>query len=422
MSSLTNLGLGLAVARAVTPREFGLFSIVFSSYLIALGISRAFSTDPLVVRFSSTKHDVWRPAVAQATGTALGLGMVFATVALVVTSYSTVAGAPFLILGLSMPGLMVQDSYRAAFFAGSKAEKAFWNDLLRLLLLILGVLVLAQRSSLGLSSMLIAWGVAGTIASFAAAFQMGIWPKVRHSTMWIRNHRDLGPRYAGEFALGAGGSQLSIFGVGAVAGLPAAGAIRGAQILLGAITVVFQGISSTQTPEAVKLARKDIGALRDRTRRLSFGLAGAAMLWTSLMLLIPDSAGIQLMGSNWSGSSALLLPIGTAMVGAGVIAGTVIGLRGMGAATNSIRAQALAAPCTLALTVGGARVSGAIGAATGMATASILAGMIWWRQLRLAYKAHERDTPSMRPADTQNTSSTTKVPLGKRRIRRKPYQ
>ena len=50
VSSLTNFALGLLVARSVGPAELGSFALVFNTYLIALCLTRVFSTDPLLIR------------------------------------------------------------------------------------------------------------------------------------------------------------------------------------------------------------------------------------------------------------------------------------------------------------------------------------------------------------------------------------
>ena len=52
LSSGTNFALGIVIARMVSLREFGVFTLVYATYQIALGIARALVSEPLVVRFS----------------------------------------------------------------------------------------------------------------------------------------------------------------------------------------------------------------------------------------------------------------------------------------------------------------------------------------------------------------------------------
>ncbi len=399
ISSLTNFGLGIAVARSVSPYEFGVFTIVFSAYLVALNLSRAFSTDPLIVRFTASNPGAWRSAVSDASGTALLISGAFAGASLVVAVAVSSMRVPFLVLALCLPGLLLQDAYRSSFFAEGKAHKAFWNDLVWLVLLLTGVSISFLSLASSLYPFLIAWGLGGSIAAVCGGAQMGIWPSCRSARKWLSTHKDLGPRYAGEFLLGAGGSQLSLLGVGALAGLRTAGALRAAQLLLGGITMIFQGVSLTQTPEAVKLARKDASLLRRRAAILSASLALAAALWTLMIYLIPSSIGENLMGSNWSGARSVILPVGAAMSSAGIVAGAVICMRALGAARHSLRAQLTSAPCMLLITLIGAMAFSALGAAVGMAIGSMIAAFVWWSQLGRALAGRKKSEAVARGSD-----------------------
>ena len=55
MSSLTNFGVGIYVARSLGIQEFGAFSLAFATYLIVLAASRGLATDALAVRFSGVE-------------------------------------------------------------------------------------------------------------------------------------------------------------------------------------------------------------------------------------------------------------------------------------------------------------------------------------------------------------------------------
>jgi hypothetical protein len=91
--------------------------------------SRGLATDPLLVRFSTTDVPTWRRAVANCTGTAAAVGL--ATGACVLLAAALLGGATrqaFLALGLTLPGLLLQDSWRFAFFARGRGSQAFLND------------------------------------------------------------------------------------------------------------------------------------------------------------------------------------------------------------------------------------------------------------------------------------------------------
>ncbi|HEV2085227.1 MAG TPA: hypothetical protein VGR09_09095, partial [Gemmatimonadales bacterium] len=115
-SSLTNFMVGIMVARSLGPVQFGAFGIAFATYGLALGLSSSLAAQPLLVRFSATPDHVWRPAAASATGTALSMGALVGVICLVVSLVvpGPLSGA-YLALGLTLPGLLLQDSWRLAF-------------------------------------------------------------------------------------------------------------------------------------------------------------------------------------------------------------------------------------------------------------------------------------------------------------------
>ena len=129
VSSLTNYAVGIYVVHALGAVQFGAFSLAYVTYAFALNASRGLATDPLMVRFSGTDLPTWRRAVTDCTGTAAVMGLV--TGACVVAAagvLSGVVGSAFLALGLTLPGLLLQDSWRYSFFALGRGSRAFVND------------------------------------------------------------------------------------------------------------------------------------------------------------------------------------------------------------------------------------------------------------------------------------------------------
>ena len=60
ISSLTNFGLGLLVARSVEPKAFGAFGIAFASYALVVNIGNGMISEPFLVRFSNAATEDWR--------------------------------------------------------------------------------------------------------------------------------------------------------------------------------------------------------------------------------------------------------------------------------------------------------------------------------------------------------------------------
>src|SRR6266511_3328609 len=127
-SSLTNFALGVLVARSVSPQAFGAFALVFTIYTLLLGFCRALATEPLLVRFTAAP-DRWPSGVSSAAGMAALIGVFAGSGCLIVGSiFGGFIGYGLIGLGLTLPGLLVQDSWRYAFFAEGRADKAFVND------------------------------------------------------------------------------------------------------------------------------------------------------------------------------------------------------------------------------------------------------------------------------------------------------
>jgi O-antigen/teichoic acid export membrane protein len=130
LSSLTNFALGAVVARSVSPESFGAFTLAFATYLLVLGLSRAVSSEPFVIRFSAVSDREWARGVASSTGTSILVGIVGGigcAIAGILTT-GNVRGS-FLALALTLPGLMLQDNWRNVFFARRGGAQAFVKDL-----------------------------------------------------------------------------------------------------------------------------------------------------------------------------------------------------------------------------------------------------------------------------------------------------
>src|SRR5262249_26020055 len=116
VSSLTNSAISIYIARELGAVQFGAFSVAYVTYSFALNGSRGLATDPLTVRFSGTDLPVWRRAVARSSGTAMTTGFAAgACVLLVALLLHGTARLAFIALGVTLPGLMLQDSWRYAF-------------------------------------------------------------------------------------------------------------------------------------------------------------------------------------------------------------------------------------------------------------------------------------------------------------------
>lgn len=393
LSSFTNFVLGVLVARAVTPKEFGTFSLGFGIYIIALMIGRALANEPLIVRYSAVSKDAWRAATASAAGTAVVLGIVVGAICILVeVTFSTALDGELVALGLTLPGLLLQDSWRYAFCADGRGQHAFINDLIWALLLIPSLLFVAEATDGSSASFILAWGVTASISAGIGSLQAKLLPQPRRLLFWLRTHLDLGSRYFLELVALTAAIQLSLFGIGAVAGLREVAAFRAAQILFGPLNVLFLGFGLAAVPEGVVLRQAgELKGLLRSSRLVSVVAAVTAATWGLAIVLAPNDLGSILLGSNWEQAQRVVPPLAVGMAGLGSCLGSTMGVRVLMAVKRSLRVRLLFSPLVLATTLGGAAVAGAYGAAWGMAAVLWIESGLWWREYRGALRDAARN-------------------------------
>ena len=287
-----------------------------------------------------------------------------------------------LALGLSLPGLLVQDCWRYAFFAAGRARSAAINDLVwaAVQFAAIGLLLAAGQRSVFLLTL--AWGGAALVAAVVGSLQAGILPAPWATVRWFRATRDLNLRLGLEYIVNMGAVNASIYLIGGIAGLIAVGAIRAAQVLLGPLQLLFFGLSAFALPLLSTMARAGDRLLRV-TVLLSCAITVVSLVWVGALLLLPRRAGEALLGDSWAGAWSVLLPIGVVMVAVGSTTGPRVGLKALRRADLLLRVTAVQAPFILVLGVAGALVDGARGAAVGYAVADIVgATLIWTAFLR----------------------------------------
>ncbi|MGH2603743.1 MAG: hypothetical protein ACRDJ9_30710, partial [Dehalococcoidia bacterium] len=275
---------------------------------------------------------------------------------------------------------LLQDSWRFAFFAAGQGRKAFTNDIVWAATLIPALIVAAESGSV--FRFVLAWGLSGAVAAAYGCVQTRLLPRPARGRAWFHEQRDLGPRYVVENASLSGASQLRMYGLGAIAGLADVGSVRGAQLLLGPFLAVLMGLSAVAVPEAARVLRRSRRRLPRFCLLLGGGQAVAALAWGSaLLFLLPYDVGEYVLGSVWESAAALILPTTLSVMNAGLSTGAAAGLRALGAARRSLRAQLLASAAYLTGGLVGAVVAGALGSAWGVALASLFGAAVWWWQL-----------------------------------------
>jgi hypothetical protein len=390
-SSMTNFAVGIYVARSLGLTAFGVFSLAWVTYGVVLGISRGLATDPLVVRFSGVPDTSWRGAVARSSGTALDVGAAVGAACLVVgLAVGGHVGSAFACLGVMLPGLLLQDAWRYAFFAAGTGRKAFVNDLVWGVALVPAMVVAARVGTV--AAFVLAWGASAAVAAVYGCFQSGIRPHPAGARAWLREQRDLGYRFLVENTCLSGAAQLRAYGLGVIVGVGAVGVVRGAELLLGPFLAVLMGLSLVTVAEAARVLRRAPHRMTRFCLALGAGQAVAALLWGMALLLVPDRYGELVLGGVWTSAAELIVPATLGVAGAGLGTGAAAGLRALGAARRSLRCQLFASACYVGGGLGGAVVAGTVGSAWGVAAATLTGSAVWWLQLCSALREHHQDS------------------------------
>ena len=337
LSSLTNLGLGAMVARAVSPDDFGAFGLAFSTYLITLGVCRALVSEPLVVRFSAVRQEEWRRPRprrywdALLVGVAIGAGCASAGLLM-----GGLFGRVLVTLAPDASGALGPGHVAVCVLCRS-ARRAFANDLAWAATLLPALALLGRGGVHSASAFVLVWGLSGVYAAVGSA-QAGAMPDPRAAPAWLRSHADLSVPYLGEFAaLGAG--ELALFGIAGLVGLASVGALRAGQILLGPLRVLTLGVRLVAVPEGVRGLRAGSARTKRAAVILSVAVTTVALAWGAVLLLLPVSVSTALLGQSWTEARGVIVPLTLAMASTAATTGAFVGLRALGAARRSLHVR-----------------------------------------------------------------------------------
>jgi O-antigen/teichoic acid export membrane protein len=386
VSSLSNFAVGIFVVHVLGAVQFGAFSLAFVTYGLVLNASRGLATDPLMVRFSGTDLATWRRAVTACTGTAALVGLVAGACALAAAAVlSGAAGDAFLALGLTLPGLLLQDSWRYSFFTLGRGSQAFLNDTIWVVTLLPTLELLRVIGHADVFWFVFAWGITGSVAAAVGSWQARVIPKLAGAWRWVSQHRDLGLRYLAEGTSQSAAVQIRAYSIGLVLGLAALGSMQAASTLFGPMTILFLGMSLVAIPEAARVLRHSPRHLPVFCVVITCGLSLAGLTWGIFLLVaVPRGFGNWLLGPIWRLTYPLVLPSMLGVIGQAITGGASTGLHALGAARRSLRLTLLGSVLYVIASLGGALAAGPAGAVWGTAVSIWLSAVYGWCQLRVA--------------------------------------
>ena len=391
LSSGTNFLLNVLVARTVGIRDLGAFSVAYATYTFSLGGVRAIASELLIIRHSTLAEHEWRDGIRRSIGTALLVGIVIGTGCLVAAT--TLAGSVssvLIIVGISLPLLLVQDVSRFALLARRRGAAALLSDAAWATVMFTAFVLLREAGFASVAWSTFSWAGAGCVAAIVGLLQLKVLPCGPITAVrWLRGHSDIAPRLFAEFAITTGVSMVTIFAIGGIAGLGELGRLQAAQIMLGPLNIMFSGVGLVATAEGVRLLRDSPKRLAHDCRWLSLALTMGVLAWGLIIGFVPRSIGEFVLRTNWDAGKSLLAPLLIAFMCYAATFGASIGLHCLAAARRILRARCIEGVLTLFFGLAGAYLAGAKGGAWGFAVAGALKTVNAWWQFSLALREYE---------------------------------
>ncbi len=253
LSALSNVVLSILVARSVDADGFGSFAIAFLIYGMAVAALKSIVGQPLQIKFAAAPADELRTRMAQGAGTTVSLAVVVSLgVAVGSLTTGSATSEALLALALWLPGLLVQDFCRMAFFAAGRPWLAALIDGIWAIVQfgLLALLLLNGHHSLTL--LIGAWGVGAAISALVGLALLKVTLRVRKTFTWLREQATLSRYLLAEYILGLGAVQVGILLIAVITSASDVGAIRAAQVLLGPLGIVATAAFQFTVPEIAR--------------------------------------------------------------------------------------------------------------------------------------------------------------------------
>lgn len=358
LASGTNFFATIVVARMATPEQFGTFSIFLITYYITAGFNRWV---PHSIAMTLDWDDE-RARNSYFFVPALVLGVL---ASLVLVPLFLILDPSFALLPLFLVPMLLQDALRMHSFAVHKPKVALASDLVWLATQTVGFLLIS--SAAGAAT---AWATGALCGALVAR----PWSRLR----WVRRRiRSSLVSSTLEYFTLAGINYLAPLAAIPLIAVRGVGALQGAGVLRGPITLLMQGLVFH------RMAGPPVE--QDRCVREALRLSGltvaATLACVPPLLLFEDDIGPQVLGSTWPAVRPLVMPVVLTLITASASFGPSIVVRKMGRFGLSATMQAALSPFFLGFALVGAALSGPRGFLYGTALAYSLSTAVWWAVL-----------------------------------------
>lgn len=403
ISGVSSLLLLIGAAHALSPADFGRFTLVFFAWAFTQGaVVRSMVASTVVVHPEDAEE---RPrAVLGATillSVASGLLCVIAGAACWWAGSNL--GPPLVLVGVLMPILGVQDAGRYISVAESKPGRAIILDTIWLVLMVAALAGVVLTDQVTLMWLVAAWAGTGAVSGIWAFVQHGV-PRARELSLdWLRlrwhfSWRSLVASSSSSAVALIGSSLLAV-----VSGPLAVAAVRVALLLERPSTTVQTAVATSAAVDIAREKPDNAGLMWHQRRALLASIAIAAINFV-VLLVIPNSLGELVLGNVWELVDPLRVVIGVHIATLAAQSGIRAALLGRHRIHAVMLVDIIGTALAIIGLVIGAVVADAEGAMWGAVIGQAITAVIWWGTLlrHLAtYQAEAEPAPADRePGET----------------------
>ncbi len=305
--ALSNFVLNVLLVRWLGAAEYGLFSVVFASFLLAGTVHTAVFTEPLLV-FGSGRH---RTRLRSYLGDVLRLHVRFSAVALLVLAVSGAVlrevvapalGNAVIAVALATPFVLLQWMLRRACYIEGHPSVAAGAGVVYLVVMLAGATALRSVNALDAATALLLMGVASAVATLVLFVYVqtrrddgGAGASCPSIDSVLAEHWRFGRWSIGSLALGWFAFESLHLWLSALHGLEATAALRAAMNLTAPASQVFLALGSVTLPLLV--AARSRGALTRAARLtalafVAMGAGYAVALTLGAEILVPLLYGV----------------------------------------------------------------------------------------------------------------------------------
>lgn len=369
LSSGTNYLTAFIASVVLAPDAFGYFVVAYAVVTIYSAAARAFVGEPLLAHLPSVDDEAHRRRlVGSLLGTAAVLGVAGGLLALAV---GTLVGGPLAWLAVFaawLPGALVADAGRYAFFARSDTGRALAVDAAWAAVQVVALGGIALAGSWSVASLAAAWGV-GALAGVALLPFLRL-PRPADPRPWLRESRYLSGWFTGVSVIGQSQVYVVLLFAGLLLAPTDAAGLRAVQLLVYQPPVTFMAaVLVLLTPVFARYAAAGDRAALDRFRTLTLG--AMAVLGLVVLAAIPlRDVLLDLLFPRYTAFSPLVVPVAIQCALAGLTVAFHARLRGMRRARALFGVQIVMTTGVLGGAALGLLAGGVDGLAWGMAVAA----------------------------------------------------